>query len=392
MLRLTTLLFTFSFYLFAQNLSIASYNIENLFDTKSSGKEYPLYRPNNKHGWNKKMLQKKIANIAKVIKVVDADILALQEIENKAVLKSLNLALGVKRYPYMYMALSDAPIQSALLSRYPIVGSKSHKVDKKFRAIEEVQVQIGEKELTLLLNHWPAYNNPSSKRAIFAKKIKKLSSAKKDFIILGDLNAPFDMRDDGWGRSLKLLDGVGKNLWKEVPFKKRYSHSFFGKKNALDHIIISPSLHDFNGLDYIPRSFKHVLKDFMVDSKANPLRWEVSHRGKGKHTGKGFSDHLPIKALFTTDATSLPKLENMAISKLKSLRSGAMDVKLERVMVVDKKYFGVRLEDLKGDQIFAYRPAVDLKLGSVYDLHIMETAQYKKSIEITVLDILRERE
>ena len=76
----------------ALEFKVASYNVENLFDAKMDGGEYEEYMPENKHGWNEAMLQIKIANLARVIKDMDADVIALAEIENKEVLEKLNRA------------------------------------------------------------------------------------------------------------------------------------------------------------------------------------------------------------------------------------------------------------------------------------------------------------
>ena len=63
-------------------MKIATYNIENLFDLKKNGHEYNEYIPNTKSNWNRKNYKIKLNNLSKVITEIDADILALQEIES----------------------------------------------------------------------------------------------------------------------------------------------------------------------------------------------------------------------------------------------------------------------------------------------------------------------
>ncbi|HIP29610.1 MAG TPA: endonuclease/exonuclease/phosphatase family protein, partial [Sulfurospirillum arcachonense] len=96
------ILFFIPLIIYAKQFSIASFNVDNLFDTKKSGYEYKEYVPNSKSGWSEKMLSIKIKNLARIIKDIDADIISLQEVENRDVLKRLNLALRKKKYPYMY--------------------------------------------------------------------------------------------------------------------------------------------------------------------------------------------------------------------------------------------------------------------------------------------------
>ncbi|KIM08523.1 MAG: hypothetical protein KU28_03795 [Sulfurovum sp. PC08-66] len=68
-------------WLLATEFKVASYNVENLFDLVNNGSEYDEYIP-NRNGWDKSALNKKLNNIAQVICDLNADTVALQEIEN----------------------------------------------------------------------------------------------------------------------------------------------------------------------------------------------------------------------------------------------------------------------------------------------------------------------
>ena len=48
-------------------ITIATYNVENLFDLKKSGFEYDEYIPNGVSEWNQKNYDIKLKNISKVI-------------------------------------------------------------------------------------------------------------------------------------------------------------------------------------------------------------------------------------------------------------------------------------------------------------------------------------
>ena len=62
--------------------TVATWNVENLFDMKPDGTEYPEYIPNFK-GWDQNSFDVKLANTTQVIKDLGAEVVALQEIENE---------------------------------------------------------------------------------------------------------------------------------------------------------------------------------------------------------------------------------------------------------------------------------------------------------------------
>jgi len=82
------LLFILPFLLCAKPFKVASYNVENLFDAAYQGTEYEEYIP-GRHNWTKRMAQIKLDRTAEVICDLDADIIALQEVENESVFNAL---------------------------------------------------------------------------------------------------------------------------------------------------------------------------------------------------------------------------------------------------------------------------------------------------------------
>ena len=117
----------------AKEFTVATYNVENLFDLQNNHTEYREYKPYSKY-WNKKSLKNKLNNITKVIIDLNADILALQEIETKQALNLLQNRLKQKnkRYKYSYFLKNRfSAIGVALLSRYPIVETNKIVVNKR---------------------------------------------------------------------------------------------------------------------------------------------------------------------------------------------------------------------------------------------------------------------
>lgn len=298
------------FLVWALDFKVATYNVENLFDLAHDGHEYEEYIPHNKHQWNEQNFQKKLDNIAKVIKDLDADILTLEEIENENVLKKLNLALGDKAYPYIFYPSKKerSSIESALLSRFPIISKESLMIKDQARGIHRISVKIEQKTLVLYLNHWPAGQEKVEERMAYATALNGLikKHSGNEYIILGDLNAPYKIEKDDWGMALVNVLKAGDkgmshyNLWYELAERERYSHVFGKKKGTLDHILIPQVLSDHKGIDYKPSSFSVFQKPYMLDEKGNPLRWQITDKGRGEHLGLGYSDHLPISAIFQT--------------------------------------------------------------------------------------------
>ena len=298
------------FFVWALDFKVATYNVENLFDLTRDGHEYEEYIPNNKHQWNEQNFQKKIINIAKVIKDLDADIIALEEIENENVLKKLNLALGEKAYPYLFYPLKKerSSVESALLSRFPITSKESLMIKDHARGIHRISIKVEQKILVLYLNHWPSGKEKIEERMVYATALNSLLKKHTDdeYIILGDLNSPYKIAKDDWGMALVDVLKAGDkgffhyNLWYELAENERYSHVFGKKRGTLDHIVISKMLSDHKGIDYKPSSFSVFQQSYMLDEKGTPLRWQITDKGRGEHLGVGFSDHLPISAIFQT--------------------------------------------------------------------------------------------
>ena len=374
------LLFLIPLFLFATNFSVATYNVQNLFDTKKSGYEYAEYIPNQKSGWNDTMLQIKIQHIARVIKDIDADMIALQELENRDVAKRLNLALGVKKYPYMYSDFKNRGVDSVLFSRYPIKSHMAKNINRRFRPIHKVTVDINGYFLNLFLNHWPAFNNGNKKRIQFAKALQKMYKKEKNYILLGDFNSPLVVDEQGWGKAVHIANHNNYNLWYDYPKSKRYSHVFYKNKNALDHIIISKNIH------YQEGSFVVFKPSYLVGKYKQPKRWQISKNGKGKHLGKGYSDHWALKAYFSTKALKKPIYREVKIHKLLISSKTRVHFVLKDIMVTDSNKYGITIEDTNKDKIFIYKPDCKFEVGKIYTLHVKELGNYKGKKEIVLLD------
>ncbi len=301
---------------------VATYNVENLFDLNKKGYKYKEYKPFGKSLWNNKNYKIKLQNIAKVIKEIDADIIALQEIHSLDALKDLRLELKKNGLYYQYYKITDkkpTAIHVAFLSKFPFVYTKELKVTSsyKYRNILEAKLNIDGKNLYLFANHWKAKSGPESMRITSAKILRNRVADigyEKNIILLGDFNSDYEeyikfkrkrRHNDTNGktginhvlRTIKQGDKSFFNLWYDAEEKDRYSYIYRGKKEALDNILISQSLLKKDGISYIKSSIKNLDRKYLFKKK-NIYRWQVSHARVPKHKGKGYSDHLPVMAKF----------------------------------------------------------------------------------------------
>ena len=331
-MRVAALLFLFITFVYGDiTLKIATYNVENLFDLEKKGYKYKEYKPYTKSLWNKKNYKIKLQNLSHVIKDIDADIIALQEVHSLKALKDLRFALKQKGLYYQYYSIAqkkNTAIKVAILSKIPFVYSKELSVTSsfKYRNILETKFKIDDKELYIFTNHWKSKSGPESMRIVSAKVLRERISKigyDKNIILLGDFNSHYEeyikfkrkrKHNDTNGRTginhvLRTLKQNQKasenkyeknnfyNLWYDAPKEDRYSYIFRGKKEALDNILISQSLLDEKNISYIKNSITNFDKKYLFKKK-QIFRWQVSRAKIRKHKGKGYSDHLAVIAKF----------------------------------------------------------------------------------------------
>ncbi len=439
--------FIFTALVCAKDIKVATYNVDNLFDLTDNKSEYKEYVPNT-HNWTKAILEKKIAHLTQVICEVNADVIGLQEIENENALHLLQEHLQKSGCKYPYAAITHkigSSIQVALLSKIPLKQKRSLRVSfsPADRDILEVELKTNP-SLTIFVNHWRSKRAPESQRLKYAKVLKKrlLKMPKeKEYIILGDFNSEYNecsklkkefndtngtcgidqtLQTIYQGRLIRLNQKVPLsfylyNLWSEMPAHKRWSHDQYGLKEAIDSIIIPPTLLDNKGWHYKKGSFKVFKKAYLFKKYSMLNRWEIKN---GKHTGKGFSDHLPLVAVFSNNEPTpkkyetwidklwqliFPKVTEKSIkekeaikldfSKLYFMKHLKNPVILENVCLIFKRGdIGVIKKSPTSYAITLYKSADGMQEGQCYDLKIYKKINYYGLEEITQLDIIKKRE
>lgn len=407
------LLFITTLNLYSLDFKVASYNVENFFDLQYDKTEYKEYIPNTQY-WNKKAFTNKLHNISKTIHDLDADVLALQEVESKIVVE--NIIKKNQKYKYFkFIKNKSSAVGLALLSKYPIIKTKNiklHAYEKYSRDILKATLSIENRSFIIYVNHWRSKRAKESKRIKYALALKmEINTLRKeeDYIVLGDLNSnyneyqtfKYDKKlndtynitginqilnttiDENFVQKNNILnydENVLFNTWLELPKHKRYSAKFKQQNNTPDNILLSPSLFDAKNISYINNSFNVFTKKYLF-KKSTIFRWN-----KSKYIG--YSDHLPIYAFFSTKKQSYNFKKNVfpnhqnTIEHLYKVQQ-ISNYFLKNVTVIYKsKKIAILKQNTNGKAIMLYKPAKKLKKGESYNFVVNKIDEFNGLKEI----------
>jgi endonuclease/exonuclease/phosphatase family metal-dependent hydrolase len=399
---------------YTKDFTVASYNVENLFDLTKQKSEYKEYIPNTKSKWNQKNFNIKINNVLKVLKDIDADIIALQEIENRQILQHLQRKLP----QYKYISFSKhkrSSVGIGFLSKIKIKNNKNIDVkfsNKIFRPILETTFELDNTEFKVFNNHWPSKRVAESYRLKFAKKLfDRLKQLPKDYdyILVGDFNSNYDeyktiykekklnntsgitginqvlnttinRRYVTYDDVLTNKKRVNYNLWLDIDYSKRFSNKYRGRNNTPDNIIIAPALFDNKKISYVTKSFEVFRPNYLYKNK-KIIRWRMKNR---VHSGSGFSDHLPIIAKFSTNKEKRNIIKQIAVKEKKLNKISYLytkqklidDIYLKDVVVIYKYKNSAIIKQKNDRAIYLYNNAKDLSLGFSYNLKISQIKDY----------------
>ncbi|RLA62996.1 MAG: hypothetical protein DRQ88_10880 [Epsilonproteobacteria bacterium] len=251
-------LFLLPFNLFASSFTVATYNVQNLFDNEVG--------------------LRKIHNIKKVIKKMKyPEFLGLQEIENEKILSSIKnyqiVMSKIKDKRGMGVALLYKKGKKIKVREIPIENSRS---------ILEVEMKVDGIKITFFIVHWPSQRNPHIKRIeaaeILLERIKRISY----FIILGDFNLDDRFELNPLFKYEEIVDlNTGEGTYFYIPFRRW---------GVFDRIVISKSL--FKRLrNYEYEVFKpdFISTRFYFNDKLIEIPWKFNKNLKG------YSDHFPVR-------------------------------------------------------------------------------------------------
>lgn len=265
----------------ATSVRVATFNVENLF---ARWKFAANVDPSEaiKSGWivdqtlfDEKSVDER-ALTGRAIRELDADVLALQEVENVDTLKHFRAGQlgGRDAYPFVAGIDGNDPrlIDVAVLSRLPIVRVRSnqHMMDPVTRTTPlfsrdclEVDIDTGAGLLTLYVNHFKSMLDTGSGdktgrqtthgkrerqvRAVIQLVKDRHGAAPGDarFIVLGDFNDYLEDDEQGESaiRELVEWDQV-ENVVARRPADDQWTHFYDAKDEyrQLDYVLLSTSL------------------------------------------------------------------------------------------------------------------------------------------------------
>jgi len=427
------IIFIFSIFLNAQNLKIASYNVENFFDLKYDKTEYLEFIPNSSSLWNQRNFNIKLNNIIRVIEDINADIIALQEIENESLMKLLKQKLPKYSY-YSFAKYSKGAVGLGVLSKIKIKNQTS--IDVKFqnatyRPILKTTFIKDEIEFKIFNNHWPSKKASETYRVKYAKilqdRLKKLPKD-YDYILLGDFNCDYN-EFETFKKNLKLnktngITGINHilnttineqfvtledilenkkrvhyNLWLELKSFERFSTKFKNQNNTPDNILLPVALFDDKKLSYIPNSFKVFKPDYLYKN-GEIIRWKMSKSLKNTiHKGEGFSDHLPIFAEFSIKKEDTNPINNISfdtkitnISSLYDINKLIVPAFLNDVIVIYKNEDKAIIKQKNDRAIYIFQNTKALKLGYSYDIQVKQIYDFYGLKEIKEFIVLKQKD
>lgn len=410
--------------------TVSSYNAENIWDeVDGNSVAYTDFADKSSNWLKDKMFSRKGQVLVDVLrKAGSPDIVGLQEIEsagNKShSLELIKKDLATLGYHYFALGKQDeaVAVTTAVISKFPIVENRAllFSGDESSRDPQVVTVDVEGKLLTVYVNHWKsargdAPTETEEQRIAAAKLVRedlnKLLAANPatDAIVLGDFNSDynsniaFNMKTGlidvlkASGNLVEILSGKTDklyNLWFDMPVDQRCTVNFQDRRRCLDNILLTDTLFDQNGIQYVPGSFRvfghgnSADEQMMTNANGAPFRWQTKLTKKGKeviftrHMGVGVSDHLPLIGEFVV--TTRNDLSKISVPNASATEFGPKESPELKPFLCK----GEATEDLlKTDfsENKAFKKCVELKKGN---LKIKMLTNHDLGVEINGVDVM----
>ncbi len=317
-----------------ERIVVVQWNVENLFDTVDDPaiELDDEFTPAGWRRWTDSRLDSKLANLARVLLLLDGDIVCLQEVENRAVLDDLNAALGRERsYPHViHRDGSDhRGMDVAVLSRFEPVDARWHSPVKGQRDILAVELRPRGQPLTLVVCHWKSRWGGREATAPTRQKLATVTRGIVDGVltrrpesavmVVGDFNDDFE--DPSVTEHLLsvpdkervLADGDARclyNLHAGLPAASNGTFYYRGGRtwNSFDTMSVSRGLlTGESSFTVMEDEYAIIAEPFMVTTNGTPkaFRKVYDRKTKRRPYQEGYSDHFPVRAVLTA-RTGLP--------------------------------------------------------------------------------------
>ncbi len=280
----------------AERFTVASYNVENFLTEPAQGRRIKSAESQ--------------AAVVNVLKVINADVVALQEMGSTNALETLRARLASvgMNYPHFaWEAGHDGVIHLAVLSRYPIVRRVSHTNDSFLvegkrrrvkRGLLEVEIEVNaDYRFTLINAHLKSkrpvpFGDEAALRRGEAKvlrgKVEALlaKDATANVLVLGDLNDTPD------SRPLKLFLGGRKKLL----------HDLRPVERDVASPVIGSSREDIVWTYYYRQQDSYSRFDYLLASPGMTREWIPEGSYVAAMNGwERASDHRPVIGEFSAE-------------------------------------------------------------------------------------------
>lgn len=315
-----------------QIITVAFYNLENLFDTINDPLTFDDDRtPEGKEHWTQKIYEDKLKNMAYAISQIGAEqarnspvLLGVAEVENLQVLEDLvkEPILADKNYGIVHFDSPDRRgIDVALLFQkrhfqpknsevHELVLFDSKNPDQRVYTRDQLVVSglLEGENVSIIVNHWPSRSGGTSvssyKREMAAALNRKIIDSLQKIDPYAKIISMGDFNDDPQDKSIKTILGA-KAEREKVKLKQLFNPMAALAKNGIgslgyrdgwnlfDQIILSQP---FLEKDYSSFRFykAHIFNANFLSTPSGQFKgYPFRSFGFGGYTG-GYSDHFPV--------------------------------------------------------------------------------------------------
>ncbi len=310
-------------------ISILTWNVQNLFDGVPDGNEYEEYDP-ALSDWDEEDMRVKLEHLQEVLYALGdklPDILLFQEVENRNVLMILNREYLDGSYEFVD-AWEDrnSAICCGILSQIPPREVHLHFPgrygNRELRPVAEIHFDLEGEEFVLFNNHWKSRTGGRAATeearimasAVLAARIRTLrSEGIRNIAAAGDFNGSVEDFRPGGSQTAQLpADEIRSTAWRDSlfvgdnscdctlsaektvlysPWKamerdgQEGSYFYQNRWMKLDHFLLDSGLLDGEGWEY--ESCRCAALPIMQDEFGRPRAWE-------SWRSSGYSDHFPL--------------------------------------------------------------------------------------------------
>ncbi|KGN86104.1 endonuclease/exonuclease/phosphatase family protein [Porphyromonas sp. COT-290 OH860] len=312
-------------------ISVAFYNLENLFDTQDGPNNDADFLPNGSNQWTPERYQMKLDNMAAAINQIAEDrapdILGVCELENRQVLEDLiaHPTLAAHGYSIVHFDSPDRRgIDCALLYRgsvFKFTDARPHPVnisgepEIKTRDVLEVNGTILGEPVSILVAHWPSRAGGEqislNRRMSAAKVMKRVTDsltsigADQKVILMGDFN------DDPVSPSLtkglmsknqldEIREGDLFNVMAKLHRQGLGTLAYRDVWNLFDNIVVTSNLigSDLSTLklleDKTTKAYGRICNSSMLTQKTGQFKGYPFRTFSYGQFQNGYSDHYPV--------------------------------------------------------------------------------------------------